>query len=320
MGLGGIIAAEVLNAGGNPYLAFTAAAIAGMIVGLINYLIIRRIFIPSFILTFLVGTVIVIALNLFYNVRTVFISDDAFGRLLDDACWLLGLTPENQMNMAAPMMTVRMLMVFCVWAGVLIIFLIGDMLTSDTPRPFARWWVRPAALITSGMLAGLAGAGWLIDHGETPVPMRPVDNLHIPAVVILAGTMLLQGRGRTLMVGICLPTAILVVALWEQISWPMWFYGYSLEILIFMVMVSFIQWTLVWAMDYPSGKTWIGWLVMSICTAGLIIIALTPKLDGIISPKNAMLLGLSVWMVGAVALAISIFTIIRIRRKTDYDD
>lgn len=320
MGLGGLVAAEVLNHGGSPYLAFLVAALAGMAVGVINYLLVSRInMIPSFILTFLVGVAIVVAMNMIYSVRTVFISDDAFGKLIDDTRWLLMQTPQDDFDRNAPMMVVRMLMVFSVWAGVLIVFLIGDMITSDTPRPFARWWVRPAALITSGMLAGLAGAGWLIDHGDTPVPTRPIDSLQIPAVVILSGTMLLQGRGRTLMVGICLPTAVLVVALWEQITWPIWFYGYSVEIMIFMVMVGLIQWTLVWAMDYPSGKAWIGWLVVSVCTAGLIIIALTPKLEGFVSPKDVMFTGLCVWLVGAIALVISIITIIRIRRKTDYD-
>ncbi len=320
MGIGGLIAAEVLNAGGNPYIAFLAAIAGGAVVGLVNYLIIRRLYlIPSFILTFLVGTAIVVVLNMIYDVRTIFISDSAFGKLLDDTCWLLGLTADDQMNMAAPMMTVRMLTVFGVWAGVLIVFVIGDMITADTPRPFARWWVRPAALMTSGALAGIAGACWLIDHGETPVPQRPIDSLHIPAVVILSGTLLLQGRGRTLMVGICLPTAMLVVALWEQITWPIWFYGYSIELMIFMIMIGLIQWTMVWALDYPTGKAWIGWLVTSICSAGLVIMALTPRLEGYISPKNVMLLGLSVWLAGAVALAISIFIIVRIRRKTDYD-
>jgi len=230
MGLGGLVAAGCINAGIPPWGAFVLAVGTGAVVGAINGFLTWRIRLPAIVITAVVGLVLLGAMNWKYAERTVFVPDSAFDEWVSNIHGLFNTTNGGLAKITAqvdhkqqvvvpasitgPLVVLRTMLVFIAWAAVLAVLGIADNIIPKTSQPYKKWLMRPICLCVSGAMAGLSGACWLLDLGYTPVQTRLVDGLIIPAAVILTGTLLLQGRGRTMLAVIFLPVAVLCASLW----------------------------------------------------------------------------------------------------------
>jgi len=242
MGLGGLVAAGLINAGVPVWLAFVAAGAAGLGVGLVNGLLVSAARLPSIVVTLLVALAIVYAADHVIPGRSVAIPDGTF----DD--WHLtravAAGEDGQAHIVAfPLLVTRMLLSAGAYAATMLLLVGGDLLRmarravpGERRLLDSRRWQLFAALCASGLLAGLGGAIWLLDAGKAPLPTRCVDDLRPLAAAILAGGLLLGGRSRTLLAGICLPPALLVATIWRQEVWPLQINGYDLNLVLLMAM------------------------------------------------------------------------------------
>lgn len=275
MGLGGVVGASLILAGLSPAWAIGGAIGAGMGVGAINALILARFHIPGLLLTLLTGVACLAGMWALCPAGDMQIPENTFDPWVAYLVESFGLEPDKGEQLIAPMATIRMAIVMIGWAGLLVVLLVADIKTAHVPRPFTRWWIRPASLIVSGGLAALSGVAWLIEHGRTPVPTRLIDGVGIPVGVILAGTLLLRGRGRTMLAGISLPVAMLLVHLWKQSIWPWSIQGYSITVVTLGVLVLGAQLAFVCGLDHPRKIRWGSWSACGLLLGGLFVIAST---------------------------------------------
>jgi hypothetical protein len=236
-----------------------------------------------------------------------------------DRCFTKSQSAEYQGQLIAPLVTLRMLIVSLAWSLTLVVLLVGDIRTAGWPRPFARWWVRPVSLIVSGSLAGVTGIAWLVDHGSTPVPGRLVDGLTIPIAVVLAGSVLLQGRGRTMLAGICLPLSLLLTQLWEQTIWPLSMMGYSIHLLALGALVLLAQLAFVWGLDNTRIGRLLAWAACVLSLVALGIVGATP-LVGSLFAARPFLVSLCVWTAALGLLLASVSMTYRRRKIHDEFD
>ena len=318
MGLSGVVAAGMIMKGCSPWMALPVGVACGTGVGIINALLLTRIRsrLPGFLVTAVVGILVILSMHAFTDASELVISDDALGgwNTFLDRCFRMSQSAEFQGQLIAPLVTLRMLIVSLAWSLTLVVLLVGDIKTAGWPRPFARWWVRPVSLIVSGSLAGVTGIAWLVDHGSTPVPGRLVDGLTIPIAVVLAGSVLLQGRGRTMLAGICLPLSLLLTQLWEQTIWPLSMMGYSIHLLALGALVLLTQLAFVWGLDNTRIGRLLAWVACAMSLIALGIVAATP-LVGSLFAARPFLISLCVWTAALGLLLTSVGMTYR-RRKT----
>ncbi len=313
MGVSGLVAAGLICAGLSPTFSCLAGAATGLVVGVVNALLvhfIRRI--PGVVLTAAVGGAILLGCWLVMDSRAVIVPErtfdawvlaisDAHRDLVNEALEAEGKKTVTGQTLEGPLATLRMLIVFGAWAAVMVGLMIADAKTRNIPRPFARWWARPAGLIACGALAGISGVAWLIDQGRAPVPTRLVDALDIPIAVIMAGVFLLQGRGRTMLICVLLPVCLVLVNIWTQAIWPVTAHGYAMQLVLLGAMVVGIQTAFLWAMERRTWARPLAWVACGLSLAGLGLIASTTRLP-YAQEKPLWITGLSTWLAGAVIL------------------
>lgn len=318
MGLSGVVAAGMILKGVSPWMALPVGAACGMGVGILNALLLTRIRIrvPGFLVTAVVGIVVLLSIHAFTDASQLVIDDDALSgwNTFLDRCFTMSQSAEYQGQLIAPLVTLRMLIVSLAWSLTLVVLLVGDVKTASWPRPFARWWVRPVSLIVSGSLAGVSGVAWLVDHGSTPVPNRLIDGLTIPIAVLLAGSVLLQGRGRTMLAGICLPLSLLLTQLWEQTIWPISMMGYSIHLLALGALVLLAQLAFVWGLDHTRIGRLLAWVACVLSLLALGMVAATP-LTGALFDARPFVSSLCIWTIALMLLLVSVVLTYR-RRKT----
>ena len=328
MGLSGVVSAGMILRGVSPWVALPVGVACGTGVGMINALCLSRIRtrLPGFLVTAMVGILVILSIHAFTDARQLVIDDDALSgwNTFLDRCFQMSQSAEYQGQLIAPLVTLRMGIVFLAWSMTLLVLLVGDMKTAGWPRPFARWWVRPVSLIVSGSLAGVSGVAWLVDHGSTPVPGRLIDGLTIPIAVLLAGSVLLQGRGRTMLAGICLPMSLLLTQLWEQTIWPLSIMGYSIHLLALGALVLLAQLAFVWGLDNTRIGRLLAWVACLLSLVALGIVAATPIMGDLFDVRP-FVSSLLTWSVALILLLVSVSLTYR-RRKThdeftgyDYD-
>ena len=238
-GLGGVTAAGLLHLGVGFAGAMLASGLVGAGVGAIHGLCVARLRIPSPIVTLITGGAIVLAMRIALDVRTVDAPAGAF-----DA-WL-GWLPDGRLDGNSPLVLSRpFLLRLLVVAGFYLAAMgvvsaacsLSHGRTDRLPQSCGLWVV----LVVSGMLAGLAGAIWLLEYGTAPVPRRPIGDLRILAAAILSGAALYRGRWRVLLAMLCLPAAVVAATLWqlEVVLPPV--IGYPLQMPLLIAVTVLVQ-------------------------------------------------------------------------------
>ena len=243
-GLGGLLAAMLINAGLPVAGAFALAVLAGLAVGTVNGLVAAwtRFSSPAF--TLIVAAVIVAGAGLLVPQRFVRVPDETFGSPLDpdvaDAWADSGKDAGGSANRPLSSEELRMALVAVAYSAVMVVLLSWGIASSRRRRPSPDPVGVFAAMAASGALAAAAGAFWLVDHGSAPVPTRLIGDLRIPAAAILAGGILWVGNGRTLLSGLFLPVSVLLVTSWRQeVTALAWLRssGYALQLILLIGMM-----------------------------------------------------------------------------------
>ena len=218
-GVGGVVDALLVADGAPVPLAFAGGAGAGLALGVANAVLVGVAGLPSLAVTGATAAGVIWAVGRYVPVREV---------AIPDLFYLGGLSWHS-----SPVLAFRVLTVTGVYLSVLLGLLMIDYAVWRGVR-FPRAVSLFAALAAGGMISGLGGALWLLDHNATPVPTRLIDDLRIPAAAILAGGLFLGRRGRELLAGMSLPAALLIATIWRQKAWnlPAPGQGMALQLLV----------------------------------------------------------------------------------------
>ena len=313
MGVGGVVAAGLINRGVAPEFAFSAAVGLGAAIGAINGLLVARVRLPSILITAVVGLAVMGGMWTLNPPRMIGIPNqtfDAWNSVLNDGYMAMvnalrrigDGAPLDDVRMSAPLTMLRMLLVAGAWSAVLLVLLAGNRKRSGRRSPPRRWGLF-AALCTSGALSSLSGVCWLLDQGQTPTPTRLVDTLVIPVAVVLTGGVVLRKRGRTVLTGIFLPLALLLVSLWRELILPVRAWGYSLQLLLLGIVVLEVQWAFCRSLTHSRPKHWWGWVPVTLSAGGLGVLGCSALVDFPHQPR-AQSVGVILWAMGAIPLLI----------------
>ncbi|MBS3733745.1 MAG: hypothetical protein KGY99_02355 [Phycisphaerae bacterium] len=275
-GLGGVVAAGCVCSGVGLVPAALIAAGAGLAVGAVNGAIVALLRVPSGVVTIATALVCMWGLQAVADAGGV----DLPPRATD--AWHMTQAAESDPTARQPgghemqWLPLAVTRAFFV-AGVFVVVLMGALAGAGTVRLdrfLSERWLLFGVLCVSGVLASLGGVAWLIERGAAPVPARPVGELRILAAVALAGPYLLSRHGRTPLVVICVPPAVLAATLWRQHAWAwdLHYGGYALQVLQLTAMVLLAHAAVAKAID-SAGR--FGWriAVAGMATAGLLLTA-----------------------------------------------
>ncbi|MCK5114401.1 MAG: tRNA (adenosine(37)-N6)-threonylcarbamoyltransferase complex ATPase subunit type 1 TsaE [Phycisphaerae bacterium] len=331
MGLGGLVAAGCINAGLSPWIAFVIAVGTGATIGAINALLVSRIRLPGIIITAVVALILLGAMNWIYPQRSVAVPETTFDNWVSnihafsDAAnnGLEQITPSQDDQkpithpgvISGPLVLMRMLIVIIAWAAVLFVLGVTDNIVPKKSHPPSPRKLRALCLCVCGAMAALSGACWLMELGDTPVPTRLIDEFTIPAAVILTGTLLLQGRGRTMLAVMFLPAAMLCASIGKQTVYPITTYGYSLQLLVLGAIVLTAQWAYVRGCDKSCKYRWFYRAGCGLAVVGLVVAGFPTQL-GVGNAKAIFLSGVGISSASLV-LIIVLGIISHITRKDD---
>jgi len=225
-GAGGLVAASLIHAGVTFPWAFVAAAVAGLALGAFNGLLVGVLRLPSVLVTLASAAVALLLLRCWFGPAGIDVPPRTFESLT--------ILPYP------PLLTGRMLIVAGTYSGILL----GMLALDGTVRSarLARWGRLFAVLALSSALSGLAGACWLIDRNQAPLPGGIIGDLRAPAAAVLAGAMVLSGPGRMPLVGVALPLAMLAVTIWRQQVWLLYPLGVTWHVGILIAATLAVQW------------------------------------------------------------------------------
>ena len=203
-----------------------------------------------------------------------------------------------------PLLMGRMLIVTALYAAAMLALVLVDALPRRRARPDRRRELI-AALAGSSALAALGGACWLIDHPSAPVPVWPIGDLRVVSAALLAGAAVLGGRGRTMLVGLVLPLALLTATVWRQdvqlISWR----ALPLQGLVLIGVTIVAQMAIDNALSWRHRGRWLGVWALALLVAGTVLLAATGTIDDLRGRRAFLLVAMGVWMAGLVMLAVS---------------
>ena len=147
-----------------------------------------------------------------------------------------------------------------------------------------------------------------MEHGQAPVPTRPVDDLLMPAAAILAGGAFAVGRGRTLLAGLCLPTCLLLTAIWRQEVFGVQrleAHGYAPQVVLLMAMVLSAHLALGGVISARGPRRVLSGAGAGLVVAGLLVVAAEARVASHTTRTALHATGIAVWLVGVLALAVA---------------
>jgi ribose/xylose/arabinose/galactoside ABC-type transport system permease subunit len=300
-GVGGVVAVRLMNLGASTPLAFAAAGVAGVIIGAFHGLAVVRARLPSFLVTAATGIGLVLCFRLCLGSSPVAISGGRFEALR-------GTLPFP------PLLIGRMLIVAGVYSLVMIVLMVADYLQGRSAR-LAGATPRQArpdrrrelvlALAASGGLAGLGGVCWLIDHPSAPPPSWPIGDLRVVAAAVLAGGMLLGGRGRTMLVGLALPAALLTATIWRQevvlVSWQ----GVRIQTLMLICVAIVAHIAIDNVLSWRQGGKKLAVIALALLVGGMGMLGTTGRMADLGARRAFVLAAMGVWLLGVAMLLIS---------------
>ncbi len=290
-GAGGVVAARLMNTGWPVPAAFAAAAAAGAAWGLLQGLLVARGNLPSVLITAVGAIAVTLAVAAWAGPGPVAVAGDPFAALRN------ALPPP-------PLLIGRMLIIVALYAAGMVALLIADALPRRRPRPDRRGELT-GALAASGALAALGGACWLVDHPSAPVLTWPIGDLRVASAALLAGAAVLGGRGRTMIVGLALPVALLTATVWRQeVSLVSW-HGVRLGGLVLVAVTIVAHMAVDNALSWRQHGKWLAAAALALLVGGMALLAATGTIADLAGRRAFLLLALGVWLTGLVALAVS---------------
>jgi ribose/xylose/arabinose/galactoside ABC-type transport system permease subunit len=296
-GLGGVVAAALVNAGMEPAGALAAAAGAGLACGAINALAIARFGLPSPVFTLLLGTVVMATTGTLVGDRQI----DVDYRIFTD--WAYRLLPPLPTEDGDPALSGGVVTILRV--SIAMGAFLATMLVTTVAPALRRKLSSPrlelaAAHLAGGLLAGLGGAIWIIDSASAPVLTWPVGDLRIPAAAVLAGGLYFGPTGRTPLSLLALLAALLAATLWRQQAPNIVIGVWHGQMLLLVLLVLVAQRALLaWERKMPLGA-----VAAVLALVGLTAITAGVRLDGRSAGRGLLWAGLAVWLAGAAALLI----------------
>ena len=289
--LGGLVAAWTINAGLSPLFAFAAAILAGSAIGCLNGLLVGLLRLPSVLVTAAAAGGTMWLMQAATGWHDVVVPSRAF-RGLD----VLPFDP--------PLLIGRMLIVVAAYSVVMLLLVWAEG-AANKGRTLPRRWELFCSLGLSGALAGIAGACWLIDYNVAAAPAIPIGDLRVPAAAVLAGSALLGGRARTIIVAVALPPAVLTATVWRQAVWSLPFHGLDLQIVLLLGEMLIINMAILHAVSWRHDRRFLPATALAATSGGLVLLAgsawvATPAEGGLFR-----ILAIGVFMIGAVLLIIS---------------
>lgn len=245
-GLGGVVAACRINAGAAVPAALGLGVAAGLCVGAVNGVLVAFVRLPSVVVTLVTALAVMWIMQAAVPGRQVEVPVGSFGG------WhIVQTAPGDQaapgpdgapavVEKALPLAMTRRLLVVAAFAAAVVGLFVVDA-ADRLGCPIGRKWKLLGAMCASGLLAAAGGICWLLEHGQTPVPTRPVGDLRIPAAVVLAGGAFLSGRTRTLLAAAALPGSLLLATVWRQEVWSLHAHGYALQMVLLVGMTIVAQ-------------------------------------------------------------------------------
>lgn len=290
-GAGGVVAARLMNLPLPVPVAFLVAAAAGAIFGAVQGVLVARMNLPSVLVTAVGAIGLTLLVGAWAGPGPVAVAGDRFAALRN------ALPPP-------PILTGRMLIVAAVYAAGMLALVIADGAPRQRARPNRRRELT-GALAGSGALAALGGACWLIDHPSAPVLSWPIGDLRVASAALLAGAALLGGRGRTMLVGLALPVALLTATVWRQevplVSWRGVPFGGVVLICLAIVAQMAIDNALSWR---QQGK-WLAAAALAMLVAGMALLAATATIADLAGRRAFLLVAMGVWLAGFLVLLVS---------------
>ncbi len=287
---GGATAAALINAGVADLWAFAAAGAVGLAAGGINAGLVTGLNLPSVLVT---GGLSLATAGVTWAVtdtRAIEVTAPGFRE------W--GIWPSVPPGMS------RMLAVAGLYSLVLVVLVSRDAgsrrRASMTPRKRMV-----AALLASGALSGLAGACWLIDRASTPMPVRPIGDLRIPAAAILAGGALLGGRGRTMLAGIFLLAALLLTTIWRQEVCIFQAWGFQLQLALLIGMCAGVHAAFAEATTPAAHRPRAAAAAAFMTAAGMVSLAAAAGVETPSGRTAWHIIGLGLWTVGVILLLVA---------------
>jgi len=296
--LGGTAGVLAFRCGVSLAGALLVAAAVGALVGALNGVLVGKLRLPSPIVTLASAVIIVVSLQAGFDSRQILLPQSVL------ESW--------PVSVVRPPLLLRIELVAGTYLAVLLLMspgllLIGRRRGKQGAAPGLGLFV---ALVGSGTLASLAGAIWLLEHGWSPVPTRVIGDLRIPAAAILAGGALFAGRGRGLLVTLCLPAAVLASTLWRSQVMHLPCSGYYLQ-MVLLAGMTIVTHLAMLQVTGPDGRPWPGdVLCLALAAGGQLMLA-----AGTGTPHQGALnaLGLAAWTAGALLLVVS--RVLRRRRS-----
>jgi ribose/xylose/arabinose/galactoside ABC-type transport system permease subunit len=292
-GLGGVVAAGLINSGVGVWPAFAVAGAAALAVGLLNGVLVAAVGLPSPLVTSATAMGVIWLLGWLIPGRQIAVPEQAFDAYFWHRSGVLG---------------VRVMMVSVVFLATVAVLAVVDW-TVWMGRQFPRRLSLAAALAASGLLAGLGGAAFLLDNGLAPVPTRLIDDLRVPAAALLAGGLFLGRRGRELLAGLSLPSAMLICTIWRQKAWnlPAPGLGWDLQMLVLMGMViaahlAFGRWV---AVRDSTDRPLVPQLSVLLTVWGIALVAAAANFRNRNVHEALHIAGVGIWLAGIPTVIIS---------------
>ncbi len=316
-GIGGLAGAWSINAGVAPAAALLIAGVCGLAVGAFNGAVVAWLKMPSVVVTLVVAVVITWAAGSFTETRSVPVPDRTFAGwhlvkkvvIEEQGRGRLDEQPSTKgelvmMESAQPLSRTRMLLVAAVYAAVMFTMMALEM-AEKRGVAFSERGRLFTALCVSGGVSALGGAFWLIEYSAAPVPTRPIGDLRVVAAAVLAGGAFFAGRGRGMLVGICLPVAMLLATIWQQEVWALEFRGYSLQLLILTGMTVTAHLAMVEAVKPKVGIWPLRIASVTLAVAGILSLAVSAAATSQAAHDMLHGLGLGLWLAGAIVLLLA---------------
>ncbi len=292
---GGAAAVGLMHMGFGPGATLLGAAALGAMIGLVNGLLTTLARIPSVIITAIIGLLCFFALRQTaaeLDIESFAVAQGAFSG------WLAKVAPAARILNVSSIVLLRTMLVALILGAVLMV-----ISSFSGSRYYERFHRSPrlavtVALCASGGLSGLAGAIWLVDHQSSPVPTWPIGDLLIPAAALLAGAAFLSGRGRTVLVTLCMPATVLAATIWwlEVLHpQPAW-----LQLLVLMGMTVTTHWTIAQAATarHTTNRSAVSGALLT--GGGMVVMAGSVGAEAYALWRTAQIIGAGIWLTGMV--------------------
>ncbi|MFP4104982.1 MAG: hypothetical protein ACLFVU_02735 [Phycisphaerae bacterium] len=286
--LAGVVGVVVMDAGASPVYVLLAGAAVGGVLGGVNALLVCRFRLPSPVVTLLLGGAVVIIMQIALRGERVTAESETMLTL-------------HQKLMVSPVF-LRMMLVSLAYLAI-VFGMLGVRFVRSGDVAKSRRGRLAVFLVISGLASGWAGACWLTEWSWTPVPSFPINDLRPVAAAVLAGGLVLSGRGRWLLGALFLPPSLLVATMWRQLTWDLLYQGFALQLLWLIAGALLVQLSLVRAGRKATRRR--NWFRVAFVLAGVGLAAMTME-----AHLSGALLRTTVHWIGAAGIALSAATVL----------